>query len=85
MSNENHERKGISGKMMVGIGLIVIGIIIGAYAADALSPWIAPEKALLVSNTETIQQQNKLLKEQVDCLVSGIQENHGKAAIDECT
>jgi predicted transcriptional regulator len=85
MSGENHEKKSISGKMMLGIGLIVVGIFIGAYAADALSPWIAPEKALLVSNTETIQQQNKLLKEQVDCLVGGIEASHGKATIDECT
>ena len=71
--------------MMLGIGLIVIGIIIGAYLADTLSPWISPAKAQLVENTETIQTQNKLLKEQVDCLVNGINTNHGKATIDECT
>jgi hypothetical protein len=85
MSAESHEKKGISGKMVLGIGLIVIGIIIGAYLADALNPWINPSKTMLVENTETIQEQNKLLKEQVDCLVSGINESHGKAAIEECT
>ncbi len=71
--------------MAAGIGLLVVGIIIGAYIADALTPWISPEKAQLVANTDTIQKQNTLLKEQVDCLVDGIILSHGKATIDECT
>lgn len=71
--------------MALGIGLIIIGIIIGAYLADTLAPWISPAKARLVESTETIQTQNKLLKEQIDCLVNGINANHGKATITECT
>lgn len=85
MSSESHDKKGISGKMALGMGLIVIGIILGAYIADALNPWINPGKTQLVENTEAIQAQNKLLKEQVDCLVNGITLSHGKATIAECT
>lgn len=85
MSSENREKSGISGKMALGIGLILVGIILGASISDALSPWINPGKTQLLQNTESIQAQNKLLKEQVDCLVNGINLSHGKAAIDECT
>ncbi len=85
MAHDTHEKKGHSPAIWIGIGLVLVGMILGAYAADTLAPWINPTKAALIQNTENIQRQNALLKEQIDCLANGINANHGKKTLEECT
>ncbi len=69
----------------LGLGLFVLGIVVGAYLSPFLDPFFNAERAAMVQNSQTIQNQNALLKEQVDCLVNGINQNHGKKTVDECT
>lgn len=65
--------------------VLMIGVLVGAYVSPYLDPLLNPDRATKIQNAQVLTQQNKLLKEQVDCLVNGIQANHGKATIDECT
>lgn len=87
MDEEGHSRgKGkISGTTWAGIGLIILGILAGAYVSPTIEPFVHPERAALVEQAQTIQVQNALLKQQVDCLVNGINQNHGKTTVSECT
>lgn len=87
MDDEGHSRgKGkIPGTAWVGVGLIILGMLVGAYISPAIEPFVHPERAALVERAQTIQTQNELLKQQVDCLVNGINQNHGKTTVNECT
>ncbi len=80
-----HGKTKMSGTTGIIMMVIVVGILIGAYVSPYLDPILNPERAAKIQNAQVLTQQNKLLKEQVDCLVNGIQANHGKAAVEECT
>ncbi len=85
MAHEAGEKRKGSFHVGMGIGLILLGIMVGIYLSDSLGGFINPEKAQLVEMSETLHTQNALLKEQIDCLVDGINENNGKTTIDTCT
>ncbi len=78
-------RKGKPSIEMVAFVLIlIIGIIVGVYAAQFLQEFVAPEQFKLTQEAKLLRTQNQLLKEKVDCLTDGIQQNRGKASLTEC-
>lgn len=86
MDHDHGKDKGkIPATFWVGLILILIGIFIGAYASPTLDPLVNPERAQLVENSKILQTQNELLKQQIDCLVNGIELSNGKATIAQCT
>jgi len=85
MDEKGHHPKGLSPTMWAGIILLIIGIIIGVSLAPYVEPFTNPARAASIDQQEAMATQNALLKEQVDCLVNGIQLNMGKATINECT
>jgi hypothetical protein len=85
MNEHAHEKPVIPFSVWGGIALLLVGVVVGTYLAPALEPWINPERAALLQNTQTTVAQNALLKNQVDCLTEGIMQNHGKAALTDCT
>lgn len=87
MEDEGHSRKkGKPSIEMIAFALIlVIGIIIGIYSAQYLQEFVSPEQYKLTQEAKLLHAQNQLLKEKVDCLTNGIQENRGKASLTECS
>lgn len=84
MDDKGHHPKGLSPTMWMGIILLIIGVIIGVSLAPYVEPFTNPARAASIDQQEALATQNMLLKEQVDCLVNGIQLNHGKATLNEC-
>ncbi len=85
MDEHPRSKGGIPPLVWGGIVILLIGIIFGANIAPILDPWINPSRAAVAQNQNTLTTQNQKLKEQIDCLVNGIQLNHGKATLSECT
>lgn len=81
----SHGKSKISGMSGIVIVVIIMGVLIGAYVSPYLDPILNPDRAAKLQNAQALTEQNKLLKQQVDCLMNGVQANHGKATIDECT
>ena len=85
MDERAHSKGGVPPLVWGGAVILLIGIIIGVNIAPTLEPWVNPVHAATSQNQNTLNTQNQKLKEQVDCLVNGIQLNHGKATLSECT
>ena len=85
MDDHHKEKKGIPLVFWGWAALLVIGIVAGVYIAPHVEPWAHPERAEAVAHAQQLQVQNRLLKEQVDCLVGGIQSENGEATLAECT
>ncbi|QQR92806.1 MAG: hypothetical protein IPJ89_01010 [Candidatus Iainarchaeum archaeon] len=87
MEDEGHTRKkGKPSMEMIAFALmLVIGIVIGIYSAQYLQEFVAPEQFKLAQEAKLLHTQNQLLKEKVDCLTDGIQQNRGKASLTECS
>lgn len=85
MDEKGHGKQGIPSTVWMGLILILVGIIIGASIAPYVEPWTNPARATAMQNAQALTTQNQLLKNQVDCLVNGIELNHGKATLNECT
>jgi uncharacterized membrane-anchored protein YhcB (DUF1043 family) len=77
-------KKKMSGQTVALVIVLIIGIVIGVLIAQYVEPFVFPERAALVAQSQTIQTQNQLLKQQIDCLVNGIQQGRGITAIAEC-
>jgi hypothetical protein len=84
MDDKGHHPKGLSSTVWMGIILLIIGAIIGISITPYVEPFTNPARAASIDQQEALATQNTLLKEQVDCLVNGIQLNHGKATLNEC-
>ncbi|MFH0969865.1 MAG: hypothetical protein V1776_00155 [Candidatus Diapherotrites archaeon] len=85
MEDHAKGKKGIPPLFWAGMLLIIMGVVLGAYVAPYMEGWINPERAEAIQNAQDLAAQNTLLKNQIDCLVNGINLNHGKTTITECT
>ncbi len=79
-----HKKGKPSIEMIVFALILVIGIIIGVYSAQYLQEFVSPEQYKLTQEAKLLRTQNQLLKEKVDCLTNGINQNRGKASLTEC-
>ena len=79
-------RKGKPSMEMMAFALVlVIGFVLGIYAAQYLQEFVAPEQFKLTQEAQLLRTQNRLLNAKVDCLTDGIQQNRGKASLTECS
>ncbi|MEK6970716.1 MAG: hypothetical protein AABW68_03395 [archaeon] len=84
MDEKSRPSKGLSFNAGAWIVLLIIGILMGVTLAPYVEPFTNPSRVAAMERQEALMTQNQLLKEQVDCLVNGIQLNQGKATLTNC-